>query len=194
MFKKLQKIPFVLGSGSARRQQLFKMVNLNFRVEVANVMEELINSSLAANTENLARMKAEAIHIGDEECLITADTLVGLDGKILGKPKDELEAAQMLSELSNNWHDVYTGVYARYGNKTISFHEKTSVFIDALEEADIAYYIKNHNPMDKAGSYGIQDWFGLTQVQQIRGCYYNVMGFPLPRFYKEIQTILAHEL
>ena len=191
MLNQLQDIPFVLGSQSPRRRELFAGVGLQFRVQIADIDEKLSGTDIAKNTEQLALQKAEAISINDSECLVTADTLVGLNKEILGKPKTEKEAAQMLRSLSNTWHDVFTGVCIKYKNKTYTFHERTLVFINPLSDQDIAHYIQHYNPMDKAGAYGIQDWFGLTQVGEIKGCYYNVMGFPMPRFYNELQKIIV---
>lgn len=191
MHEKIRNTIFVLGSQSPRRRGLFEQVGYNFRIEVANINEVLSGSDIASNTEQLAKQKAEAITAMPTECVVTADTLVGLNNEILGKPKTAAEAKLMLEALSNQWHEVYTGVCIRYKNEIHVFNECTNVFIHPLLESDIDFYVSQHSPMDKAGSYGIQDWFGLTQVGEIKGCYYNVMGFPMPKFYKEIQKIIV---
>jgi len=190
MFKDIQHIPFVLGSQSPRRQQLFTELGLNFRVVTADIDEILIDADLASNTEYLASLKAKAIEMESKECLVTGDTLVGLNGKILGKPANLEEAERMIMSLSNQWHEVITGVCIKYQGIQVSFHEKTSVFVKEIGASDLAYYIDTYKPIDKAGAYGIQDWFGLTHVEAIKGCYYNVMGFPMPRFYKELKELL----
>jgi len=190
MFNELKHISFVLGSQSPRRQQLFTDLGLDFVVKTADIDEVLSEDGLATNTEHLALQKAMAIEARPNECLVTADTLVGLDGKILGKPADLIEAKEMIQRLGNKWHEVVTGVCVSYQGKQIIFHEKTEVLIKDIAEEDLEYYISHYNPVDKAGSYGIQDWFGLTHVEAIKGCYYNVMGFPMPRFYKELKNIV----
>lgn len=190
MFSKIAQIKFVLGSQSPRRQQLFSQLGLHFIVKTADIEEPLIHDDLASNTEHLAMEKAKAIDADYNDCLITADTLVGLEGKILGKPKNMEEARTMIRSLGNKWHEVITGVCISYQGKYHTFHEKTSVLIKEISDEDLTHYAIHGNPMDKAGSYGIQDWFGLTHVEAIKGCYYNVMGFPMPRFYKELKEIL----
>ncbi len=180
----------MLGSQSPRRQQLFTDLGLDFVVRTADIEEILSTDDLATNTEHLARQKALAIDVLAHECLITADTLVGLDGLMLGKPGNLDEAQKMIRQLSNKWHEVVTGVCISYQGKQITFHEKTEVLIKEIAAEDLEYYISHYNPVDKAGSYGIQDWFGLTHVEAIKGCYYNVMGFPMPRFYKELKNIV----
>lgn len=141
----------------------------------------------AETAEIIARHKASAApNPTGDEILVTADTVVVLDGEALGKPADEAEAFRMLRELSGRMHSVYTGVCLRTAKETLSFTERTDVFFRHLTNEEIHYYIEHYRPFDKAGAYGIQEWIGMVGVDRIEGCYYNVMGLPVARLYEHL--------
>jgi septum formation protein len=187
----LTDLKIVLGSQSPRRKELFEKAGYSFSIKVSEAKEFIDKSlSVESNTMELARQKANAINFEDDEVLVCADTLVSLqDGTILGKPQDTSEAKNMLKLLVNNFHYVTTGVIIKTCTFEHVFYEQTKVFVKDTEDELIDYYIHHHQVLDKAGSYGVQDWFGLTQVEKIEGCFYNVMGFPMPKFFKELKKI-----
>lgn len=183
-----QKLPIILASKSPRRQELMTAMNLDFKVVLKEVdetyPEELLPAEIAVY---IAEKKARAF---DEDSkgsiIITADTIVAYNGEILGKPEDAHHATEMLTKLSGTNHQVYTGVSLTFNGEMRSFYDTTEVFFNKLTPAQIEYYIKNYQPMDKAGSYGIQDWIGLIAVAKIIGSYTNVMGLPTERLYKAL--------
>lgn len=164
-------------------------------MEIVSIdVDESINIDIPANqiAEILAQRKSEAYpstRLLDNEILITADTIVVLDGKKLGKPQTRDEAVSMLNALSGKMHHVYTGVCLKTNQRLQAFTEQTSVHFKTLSQKEIDYYIDHFHPLDKAGAYGIQEWIGMIGIQRIEGCYYNVMGLPLARLYKEIIQI-----
>jgi len=121
--------------------------------------------------------------------LVTADTVVWVNGHVLNKPSSLIEAKKMLKTLSSNVHTVYTGVCVKSRTNTIVFSEATNVYFNSLSDEMIDYYLQNYSPLDKAGAYGIQEFIGYVGIQKIEGCYYNVMGFPVSRFIHEIQAM-----
>ncbi len=182
----------ILASKSPRRQELIKGLALPFEVftyEVDESFDALDTPDQIA--EKLAIKKAA--HYPNEiltnEILLTADTIVWINGKVLNKPANEAESFEMLSTICGQTHEVYTGVCLKTATAQFSFSERTKVTCKNLTENDIWYYINNHQPFDKAGSYGIQDWFGYTAVEKIEGCFYNVMGLPVSRVNEVIQKI-----
>jgi septum formation protein len=189
----LQQLPnLVLASGSPRRQQLLKDAGFEYTVRVSNTDESFpAEMDPAAVPAFLSRKKSEACHAAPEEILITADTVVVLDNRVINKPADTEEAFSMLRSLSGRSHLVYTGVSIRKGKEISTFTEKTKVFFRPLPEKEIAAYIKKYLPLDKAGAYGIQEWIGYIGITGIEGCYYNVMGFPLSRFYSELTAFIS---
>lgn len=179
----------VLGSGSPRRKEILEMANLPFEIRKNNYEEE-IDPKIEANKlpEILAREKGLAFQeIHANEVLLTADTLVILENEALGKPKDNIEAIEILERLSGKMHHVVTGVSLRTKENISTFSETTEVYFDPISLNEIENYIDKYRPFDKAGSYGIQEGIGLTAVKEIRGCFYNVMGLPIRRVYKEIK-------
>ena len=139
-------------------------------------------------SEYLACQKSDAYKdLHDNDLLITADTTVVVDGKILGKPKDYSDAFQMLKLLSGKTHCVITGVCLRSVEKTVSFSVKTEVTFSNLDDEEIRFYIENYKPYDKAGAYGIQEWIGKVAVESINGSFYNVVGLPVQRLYRELK-------
>lgn len=176
----------ILSSKSPRRQSLLKGLEIKFEVLV-NDVEEIYPENLPVEKvpEYLARLKAEPFldSMDEHTVVITSDTVVLLKGKVLGKPKDEEDAKRMLKSLSGNQHQVVTGVCLTEKDKQNSFSTLTNVFFDDISSAEVDYYFEHFKPLDKAGSYGIQEWIGYAKIQKIEGCYYNVMGLPLRDLY-----------
>ena len=181
----------VLASKSPRRQQLLRDLGINFRVEVIEGIQEDYPADMPADevAQFLAVQKARPYTLRDNELLITADTIVVLDGKVLGKPADEAEAHAMLRALSGRTHHVITGVCVTTATEQRSFADVTEVEFAALTDEEIDYYIEHYRPMDKAGAYGIQEWIGYMGVKRINGCFYNVMGLPAPRLYALLKSL-----
>ncbi len=180
--------PLILASRSPRRSQLLKQMGFRFEVITSPVDENIDISDPVEVVKILSRMKAEAVlHKRSEGLIVGADTVVALNGKILGKPKDPQEAGDMLRLLSNNTHEVFTGfTIIEVNGRSVSDYERTAVTFHAIDEWEIGNYIATGSPMDKAGAYGIQDRSGLF-VEKIDGCFYNVVGFPLTRFYEQLK-------
>lgn len=190
LIEKFKTKKILLGSQSPRRQELLKALGVDFKVvkisSDENYPENLRNEKI---TEFISLSKANAYsNLKGNEILITADTLVVLNDEVLGKPIDENEAFQMIRKLAGNTHQVFTSVCVRTIEKTLTFSDKTDVIFDEFTDEEINYYIQNFYPFDKAGAYGIQDWLGYAKVKGIQGCYYNVMGFPLSKFYRKMQS------
>ena len=182
----------ILASESPRRQALLHQIGMDFTVIISGIDED-ISIDLPPNqlAEHFAREKAHAVALNyPNQLVIGADTIVVFDGQILGKPKDNEHSYQMLSTLSGNTHQVITGVALQLRDKNLdeTFHSVTNVTFNTLSDIDIYYYIETYNPFDKAGSYGIQDWFAVF-VKHIDGCFYNVMGLPLAKFWKQINKL-----
>ncbi len=178
----------VLASASPRRRELMALAGFDFEVITADV-DEVFDPSIepCELVMSLAFQKASAVAGGNPDAaVIGADTVVVLDGKVLGKPHSEDEAVQMLRELSGNTHEVYTGVCIIKGDKVHKFYECTKVTFWQLEDELIAQYVASKDPMDKAGAYGIQG-NGCVLVKGIDGDYFNVVGFPIARFCREIK-------
>jgi len=180
-----------LGSKSPRRQQLIKELGYNVEVRTIDV-EEIYPDTLNPTEvpEFLAKLKAAPLKstLIQDEILVTSDTIVLLDGNIIGKPKNHTEAIETLKMLSGNTHAVITGVNLCSLKKEISFSTKTEVQFSILSDEDIQHYVSKYNPIDKAGSYGIQEWIGYIGVKGIIGCYYNVIGLPLHDLNKALKN------
>lgn len=183
----------LLASKSPRRRQL--LAELGYPVEIVNV-EVDEHADLPANADEvaevLARRKMQAYpvaQLAEDEILVTADTVVVLDGQVLGKPASHEEARSMLHRLSGRDHKVYTGVCLRTRQRTLSFTEETTVHFKALDDNEINHYIDHYKPYDKAGAYGIQEWIGMVGISGIDGCFYNVMGLPLSRLYTALKEL-----
>ena len=187
--RSVYKHKIILGSASPRRQQLLKDAAFEFSVQPINA-DESFPSNLKAEqiALYLCEKKASAFpnKLADGEILITADTIVWVDGIVLNKPGSEFEAKQMLMLLSGKMHQVYTGVCLTTSKGKISFTDETKVYFKNFTEEEILFYIRNYKPFDKAGSYGAQDWLGLIGVTKIEGSYFNVMGLPIHRVYEEL--------
>lgn len=187
-------IPFILASGSPRRKQLLNQIGLEFTVIPSNVDEDFtLDLPPEAFTEHWAREKAKSVaKIHPDSLIVGADTIVVLDGNILGKPKDKKDSFNMLQSLSGKTHEVITGVSFISLEQELdhTFNERTFVSFNTLSDMDINSYIDIYNPLDKAGSYGIQDWFSV-HIHRVEGCYYNVMGLPLSSFYSYFKSVSA---
>lgn len=185
---------FTLASASPRRRELLKGLDIDFTVEPGKDEKEAYSEGMPHTEipEFLARHKSESFHreLVPHEVLITADTLVFLDEKILGKPHSPEEARQMLRALSGRTHTVTTGVALRTRDRIHTFSDTTEVDFRPLADPEIDYYIKTYRPFDKAGAYGIQEWIGYTGISAIRGSYFNVMGLPVQRLYTELCNFL----
>ncbi len=186
MRNNLPPFSIILASASPRRKQLLDMIDIDFEVIPSDVHEDF---NIDLNHEDFVQHYAreKSLDIAEkypDHLVIGADTIVVLDSKILGKPKDEADSFNMLKSLSGRTHTVYTGVSLNHINEKISdtFFEQTQVSFNELSDSVISYYINTYKPLDKAGSYGIQDWFAIN-VNRIDGCFYNVMGFPLAAFF-----------
>ena len=188
----------ILASKSPRRIELFKNINLDFNSINPKINEKKFSliKSPSRYCMKLAEIKASTIHLKYADSLVIgADTIVYLNKSILEKPKNKKEAFNTLKKLSDKTHSVYTGVSIYTKNTKLIFFDKTNVTFYPLSNNTINHYINNYNPFDKAGSYGIQDWSKIF-IKKINGCYYNVVGFPIAKFYKivcqnfEINNIL----
>ena len=175
----------ILGSQSPRRKELLAGLDIEFTTKVIPGLEETYPDTLQGEEIPiyLAEQKADAYTLEDNDLLITADTIVWLNGHVYGKPADEAEAREMLRSLSGKTHDVITGVCVRTNKKNVSFASTTKVRFAELTDAEIEHYVNKYRPMDKAGAYGIQEWIGYIGVEHIEGSYFNVMGLPIQRLY-----------
>lgn len=178
----------VLGSASPRRQQLLAGMGFEFSIRVMEVDETYpVNLDLPEVAEYLAIKKAEAQRkILKDELLITADTMVALEGELLGKPTDYTDAVSLLKKQSGKKQTVYTGVCLLTESEEVSFTVTTDVYFRQLTDSEIRYYLDNYQPYDKAGSYGVQEWMGYVGVSRIEGSYTNVMGFPTSEVYEAL--------
>lgn len=177
----------ILASGSPRRQQFFKDLNLDFEIRLKDIPEiypENLKAELITNF--LAELKANAFdgEIANNEVLITSDTIVWLNNQALGKPKDYEDAFRILKLLSNTTHEVITSVCFKTNAKIETIHDVTLVTFAELSDEAIRYYIDNFKPFDKAGAYGIQEWIGLIGISRIEGSYTNVVGLPTESVYR----------
>jgi septum formation protein len=189
---KLKQYKLILASGSPRRQQFFKDLDLDFEIRLKEI-EEVFPSELKAAeiTNYLAELKAGAFEgeLQDNEILITSDTIVWHNNKALGKPKDKQDAFEILKSLSNATHEVITSVCFKTNTKTDFIYETTKVTFNELSDEAILYYIENYKPFDKAGAYGIQEWIGFIGVSKIEGSYANVMGMPVDKVYEYLSKL-----
>lgn len=193
MLDNLKKYKIKLASNSPRRRELLSGLGFEYEVKLLPGIDETYPDSLEGEEIPLyiAREKAEAYRavLQPEELILTADTVVCIDRKVLGKPKDEEDACGMLRLLSGRTHQVITGVCLMTTTFQKSFASVTDVTFDVLSEEEIRYYVEKYRPMDKAGSYGVQEWIGFVGVAGLRGSFYNVMGLPVQRLYKELKEL-----
>jgi septum formation protein len=190
--EKFKNHRIILASGSPRRQQFLKELDVDFEIQLKDI-EEIYPEHLQAEeiTNFLAKLKASAfvLNLQENDILITSDTIVWLNNKALGKPKDYEDAFKMLTEMSGTTHKVITSVCIKTTNKESVFYEETLVTFTKLSSDEIKYYLNNYQPFDKAGSYGIQEWIGLVAIEKIEGSYANVVGLPTHRLYEELTKL-----
>ena len=181
----------ILASNSPRRRELVAGLDLDFEVRVLPGIDESYPPTLQGGDIPLyiSKEKANAYagQLADDELLITADTIVWLDGEVLEKPVDEADAYRMLHQLSGHTHQVYTGVCLTTREKQVAFSCRTDVTFGELSDDEILSYVRRYKPFDKAGSYGVQEWIGYVAVESIEGSFYNVMGLPVQRLYQALK-------
>ena len=188
------KIPVYLASKSPRRRKLLRQIGIKFRSTSVDLNEDIRDGEAPAGAA--MRLAEEKLDLARKKIsrgiIITADTIVVLNRNIIGKPVDNSDAVKLLKLLSGNTHKVYTGyaIYNTENSKLIVDYEKTAVTFNELSDKIIKEYVATGSPMDKAGAYGIQDDFGSVFVKKINGCYYNVVGLPIPKLYSSLLEVL----
>lgn len=191
MYSNLKKYKILLGSKSPRRRELLQMLRIPFSTVVCESVNENYPEGMPALEvpQYLSEKKGDSLisFMKSDELVITADTLVVLGDRILGKPKDKEDAVRMLQELSGKTHMVVTGVTITTKNRRTSFTVTTDVTFAKINEDEARYYVDSFSPLDKAGAYGIQEWIGGAAVEKINGSFYNVMGLPIHRLYQELK-------
>ena len=188
----IKNYKLILASASPRRQQLMKDAGFTFEVRLKNVEEKHPQELHLENVpEYLSKVKASAFReeLKADEVLITADTVVCIHDRILGKPADRKEAISMLQKLSGNRHLVVTGVSVTTRTEQLSFSSRTDVFFKHLSNEEIEFYVDTYKPFDKAGAYGIQEWIGYIGIERIEGSFYNVMGLPIQKLYETLRKL-----
>ncbi|WP_029905132.1 Maf-like protein [Prevotella sp. 10(H)] len=187
----LSKYNIILASNSPRRKELLSGLDVSYEIKTLPDIDESYPESLQGEeiAIYISKEKAEAYkdHLKENTLLITADTIVLLEGKVYGKPVDEDEAKQMLRDLSGKTHLVVTGVCITTSEKQQAFGVSSEVRFAKLEEDEIEYYVNKYKPLDKAGAYGVQEWIGYIAVEYISGSYFNIMGLPIQRLYQELK-------
>lgn len=192
MLENLNKYEIVLASNSPRRKELLQRMGVNFKVRTLFGIDESYPDSLRG--EDIAcyisRNKAKAYQssMAPNELLITADTIVYVDGEVMGKPKNAEQAKEMLHKLSGKTHQVITGVTIVTAKRTENFGVTSQVKFTNITDEEINFYVDNYLPFDKAGAYGIQEWIGIVAVEEIKGSYFNVVGLPVQRLYQKLKT------
>ena len=188
----IKNYKLILASASPRRQQLMKDAGVTFEGRLKNVEEKYPQELHLENVpEYLSKVKASAFReeLKADEVLITADTVVCIHDRILGKPADRKEAISMLQKLSGNRHLVVTGVSVTTRTEQLSFSSRTDVFFKHLSNEEIEFYVDTYKPFDKAGAYGIQEWIGYIGIERIEGSFYNVMGLPIQKLYETLRKL-----
>lgn len=189
----LRDYELILASGSPRRRELLAMLDVEFRVDTSHSVDETVPDGIDASevAPYLSRLKASAYPLreGEKKLVITADTVVLLDGEVLGKPVDEADARRMLARIQGRTQKVITGVTLRTPDRMTTFSAESEVEFAPLTDEEIAYYVSRYKPLDKAGAYGIQEWIGAAGIRRINGSFYNVMGLPVQRLYSMLKEI-----
>ena len=187
----LDRYDVVLASGSPRRRELLAMLDIQFTVDTSHSVDETVPDGMAPEEipAYLSQIKATAYPLedGSDNLVITADTVVILDGAVLGTPASLCEATDMLAMLQGRTQQVVTGVTIRTATDSMTFSATSEVDFGTLTPEEIAYYVESYSPLDKAGAYGIQEWIGAAAIRGIRGSFYNVMGLPVHRLYSELK-------
>ena len=189
--QKLNNYNVILASGSPRRQQFFRDLDIDFSIQLKEI-EEIYPENLkgVAITDYLSNLKSDAFStLNDNDLLITSDTIVWLEGKALGKPKDSKDAFAMLRAVSGKKHEVITSVCLKSNSFQKIINDITIVTFKELSDNEIHYYINKYKPFDKAGAYGIQEWIGFIGIDKIEGSYFNVVGLPVHKLYKELMDL-----
>lgn len=189
--EKLKEYNLILASGSPRRQQFFKELNLDFTIRLKPIDEHFPKNLRGSEiTDYLARLKASIFtDLKKEDILVTSDTIVWFQSQALNKPESPEEAYEMIASLSGNTHEVITSVAFTTPQRQIVINDTTRVTFKTLSRQEIDYYITNFEPYDKAGGYGIQEWFGYIAVTRVEGSYFNVMGMPLHKVYETLMAM-----
>jgi septum formation protein len=191
--EKLKKYTLILASGSPRRQQFFKDLDLDFEIRLKEI-DEIYPPELKAVeiTDYLAQLKANAFEgeLNPNEIIITSDTIVWHQDKALGKPKNAQDAFEMIKSMSDHTHEVFTSVCFKTNSASTLINDVTKVTFKDLSDEAIWYYLENYKPYDKAGAYGIQEWFGFMAVTKVEGSYTNVMGLPTAKVYEYLSTLV----
>ena len=189
----IQHYKIVLASNSPRRRELLSGLNLEYTVRVLPDIDESYPDTLKGEEipMYISREKAGAYRnsMAEDELIITADTVVCINEKVLGKPRTQEEAKEMLRELSGKTHQVITGVCLMTCGLQRTFSATTQVTFDVLTEDEIEFYVEKFRPLDKAGAYGVQEWIGFVGVSRLEGSYFNVMGLPVQRLYQELKKL-----
>lgn len=192
MLENLNKYEIVLASNSPRRKELLQRMGVNFKVRTLFCIDESYPDSLRGEDIvcYISRNKAKAYQssMAPNELLITADTIVYVDGEVMGKPKNAEQAKEMLHKLSGKTHQVITGVTIVTAKRTENFGVTSQVKFTNITDEEINFYVDNYLPFDKAGAYGIQEWIGIVAVEEIKGSYFNVVGLPVQRLYQKLKT------
>lgn len=194
LLEKLKDFNIILASQSPRRRELLALMDIEFTVAERYDVDEVCPNAVTVEEAAwfISKLKAEKypLTLADNDLLITADTLVILDNKMYGKPKDREDAINTLKKLSAKTHQVITGVTLKTRGVTQSFSEKTEVTFKSLKEEDIIYYVDHYAPFDKAGAYAVQEWIGAVGVSSVNGSYFNIMGLPTDTLYGQLVLLL----
>ena len=194
LHKKLENYNLILASASPRRRQLLADCGIQFTLADKFECDETFPATMPCCevAQHISALKSNAYPnpLSEKEILLTADTVVIAENKILGKPADRAEAVEMLTLLSGRKHTVITGVTIRTATHTHSFSVESSVYFRALTSEEMDYYIDTYKPFDKAGAYGIQEWIGYVAIEGIEGSFFNVMGLPVQRLYVELDLFI----
>ena len=192
MLDNLKKYNIVLASNSPRRKELLQRMGVNFKVRTLFGIDESYPDSLRGEdiVRYISRNKAQAYRssMAPNELLITADTIVYVEGEVMGKPKTAEQAKEMLHKLSGKSHQVITGVTIVTADRTEDFGVTSQVKFAEITDEEINFYVDNYLPFDKAGAYGIQEWIGIVAVEEVKGSYFNVVGLPVQRLYQKLKT------
>ena len=191
---KIKAYSIILATQSPRRHYLMKEAGFEFKISNLHSVEEKFPEGLNKLEIPifLSELKSKAYNksLGEKEILITADTIVWLNNRVIGKPENPEDAFEILVNLAGNMHEVITGVTIRTSGLMHSFYAHTEVFFSKISNEELKFYIETSKPFDKAGAYGIQDWIGFIGIEKIRGSYFNVMGLPIQKLYRELENII----